>query len=39
MTSPIPFAEIARLPLPGDNVAIATTRLEAGTRRALALSM
>ncbi len=32
MTSPIPFAEIARLPLPGDNVAIATTRLEAGTR-------
>ena len=32
MTSPIPFAKIARLPLPGDNVAIATIRLEAGTR-------
>ncbi len=31
MSSPIPFAEIARLPLSGDNVAIATTRLEAGT--------
>ncbi|OUC05742.1 hypothetical protein RY27_25340, partial [Litorilinea aerophila] len=24
--------EIARLPLPGDNVAVATQRLEAGTR-------
>ncbi|MCB9160572.1 MAG: UxaA family hydrolase [Caldilineaceae bacterium] len=32
MPTPIEFDEIGRLPLPGDNVAIATRRLEAGTR-------
>ena len=31
--------EVARLPAPGDNVAIATQRLEAGTRRATAPRM
>ena len=31
MTQSIDFEEIGRLPLPGDNVAIATRRLEAGT--------
>ena len=30
--SPLPFHEIARLPLPGDNVAIATRTLTAGTQ-------
>ncbi len=29
---PLPFHEVARLPLPGDNVAIATRALPAGTR-------
>ena len=29
---PLPFDEIARLPLPGDNVAIATRTLAAGTQ-------
>lgn len=32
MNPPIPFDQIARLPLPGDNVAIATRRLDAGSR-------
>ncbi|HXV44388.1 MAG TPA: UxaA family hydrolase, partial [Anaerolineae bacterium] len=31
MNKSVPFHQIARIPLPGDNVAIATTRLEAGT--------
>jgi altronate dehydratase len=31
MTATYQFAEVGRLPLPGDNVAIATRRLEAGT--------
>jgi altronate dehydratase len=31
MTTSYPFHEIGRLPLPGDNVAIATRRLKAGT--------
>ena len=31
MSSPIPFDEVGRLPLPGDNVAIAIRRLNAGT--------
>lgn len=31
MNHPIPFEDVGRLPLPGDNVAIATRRLEAGT--------
>ena len=30
--SPLPFDEVARLPLPGDNVAIATRTLPAGTQ-------
>ena len=30
--SPLPFREVARLPLPGDNVAIATRTLAAGTQ-------
>jgi hypothetical protein len=30
MTTPHPLAAIARLPMPGDNTAIATRRLEAG---------
>ena len=30
--SPLPFHEVARLPLPGDNVAIATRTLAAGTQ-------
>ena len=30
--SPFPFNEVARLPLPGDNVAIATRALSAGTQ-------
>lgn len=30
--NPLPFHEVARLPLPGDNVAIATRTLEAGTQ-------
>ena len=30
--SPLPFQEVARLPLPGDNVAIATRMLAAGTQ-------
>ena len=33
--SPLPFHEVARLPLPGDNVAIATRTLAAGTQIAL----
>ncbi|MEM7533647.1 MAG: UxaA family hydrolase [Chloroflexota bacterium] len=32
MKHAVPFNKIARLPLPNDNVAIATQRLEAGTR-------
>lgn len=32
MSHSVAFEEIGRLPLPGDNVAIATRRLEAGTR-------
>src|SRR5918997_4679618 len=32
MTGSVPFEEVGRLPAPGDNVAIATRRLEAGTR-------
>jgi altronate dehydratase len=32
MTATFAFNQIARLPLPGDNVAIATRRLEAGTQ-------
>ncbi len=35
MSSPLPFDAIGRLPAPGDNVAIATRRLEAGTAIAL----
>src|SRR3954465_8353898 len=35
MPSPLPLDAIARLPAPGDNVAIATRRLEAGTEIAL----
>ena len=31
MNAVFPFSEVARLPMPGDNVAIATRRLEAGT--------
>ena len=31
MTQPIPFHDVARLPLPGDNVAIVTRKLPAGT--------
>src|SRR4051812_41720020 len=31
MPPPLSFESIARLPAPGDNVAIATRRLEAGT--------
>ena len=31
-SSPLPFQEVARLPLPGDNVAIATRTLAAGTQ-------
>ena len=31
MNSVFSFSEVARLPMPGDNVAIATRRLEAGT--------
>lgn len=31
MNSVFPFSEVARLPMPGDNVAIATRRLAAGT--------
>ncbi len=31
MTQPIPFHDIARLPLPGDNVAIVTRKVVAGT--------
>ena len=31
MTTRLTFAEAARVPMPGDNVAIATRRLEAGT--------
>ena len=31
MSVPIPFASAGRIPSPGDNVAIATRRLEAGT--------
>lgn len=31
MSDPIPFDQLARLPMPGDNVAIATRCLEAGT--------
>ena len=31
MSEPIPFATAARIPAPGDNVAIAVKRLEAGT--------
>jgi len=31
MTQPIPFHDVARLPLPGDNVAIVTRRVPAGT--------
>ena len=30
--SPLPFQEVARLPLPGDNVAVATRMLAAGTQ-------
>ena len=29
---PVPFDAVARIPAPGDNVAIATRRLERGTR-------
>jgi len=32
MDQPVAFDDIARIPLPGDNVAIATRRLEAGTQ-------
>lgn len=32
MTNPIAFDDIARLPVPDDNIAIATRRLEAGTQ-------
>ncbi|BET65415.1 hypothetical protein ASA1KI_03330 [Opitutales bacterium ASA1] len=32
MDSPLPFSAVGRLPAPGDNVAIAVRRLEAGTR-------
>ena len=31
MTEVIPFDELARIPSPGDNVAIATRRIEQGT--------
>ncbi len=31
MSQPIPFQDVARLPMPGDNVAIATRKLPAGT--------
>ncbi|HEX2861889.1 MAG TPA: UxaA family hydrolase, partial [Lacunisphaera sp.] len=31
MSSPLPFSAVGRLPAPGDNVAIAIRRLEAGT--------
>ncbi len=34
-SSPLPFHDVARLPLPGDNVAIATRTLPAGTQIAL----
>jgi len=37
--SPLPFHEVARLPLPGDNVAIATRTLAAGTQIALGESV
>lgn len=35
MSAPLPLSAIGRLPAPGDNVAIATRRLEAGTVLAL----
>ena len=35
MSTSIPFDEAGRIPMPGDNVAIATRRLEAGTRISL----
>ena len=37
--SPLPFHEVARLPLPGDNVAIATRTLAAGTQIAFGESV
>lgn len=36
MSAPLPLDAVSRLPAPGDNVAIATRRLEAGTRVAFA---